>query len=58
MTPAWLEKSLKRRLAEIGLREAARDVLTFLRGEEKAAAGRWSEEMFLHYIGRLSGSAN
>lgn len=56
VTPAWLEERLKRRLAEIDLRDATLDVLPFVRGEEKAAVEGWSEAMFLHYIGRLSGA--
>ncbi len=55
-TPAWLEERLRGRLAEIDLRDAARDVLPFVRGAEKAAVRGWNEAMFLHCIGRLSES--
>lgn len=55
-TPEWLEGALKDRIAEIDISRAARDVLPFVRGEERTSVERWSEEMFIHYIERLLGT--
>jgi predicted nucleotidyltransferase component of viral defense system len=53
ITPEWLRRELGRKIAEVDLKDAARDVLPFVQGEERASVESWSAEMFLHYLERF-----
>ncbi|OPL19089.1 MAG: hypothetical protein AVO35_12505 [Candidatus Aegiribacteria sp. MLS_C] len=46
----WLVQRLREKVMETDLEQAARDVLPFLRAEERETVRNWSSEMFLHFI--------
>lgn len=49
-TEEWLTKKLRNKIMETDLEQAAKDVLPFVRAEERAAVENWNEEMFLHFL--------
>jgi predicted nucleotidyltransferase component of viral defense system len=49
--PDWLEKSLKKRIAEINWEIARQDVQRFLPLREQETLRLWEKEFFLHHLG-------
>ncbi len=49
-TEKWLTEKLRNKIMETDLEQAAKDVLPFVRAEERAAVENWNEEMFLHFL--------